>query len=239
MPDVLRRHLDTAPFQNTRPDEDPARGHYLFLMPPGRSIGNSPGRLTGGWGDIRGLNGIIVVAPHPDGRRWLRTGPVPVLPAELAELLPDASAATDAASDAVVRAFIAEHQSSTDPAMLTGLTSTLRRKFEAGESRHTSTVSVLTGAMKEARIGLYTPRLVIDTIWPLFLAAVTREPTSARQGRARSIAAATDEFRGIAAWAVGQALGADPDEIRKRVRRIRRAPHVHYGQTLMMRKVTR
>ena len=89
----------------------------------------------------------------------------------------------------------------------------------------------MAGAMKEARIGLYTPRAVIDTIWPLWLAAVTRPPVSARQGQARSSAAARDEFRGIVAWAVGQALAADLYEIRKRVRRVRVCPRAsHCGR---------
>ena len=77
-----------------------------------------------------------MVAPNPDGRRWLRTGPVPQLPDELAQLLPDASAATDAASDAVVRTFIAEH-SQPDPGMLAGLVSVLNQRFADGEARHT------------------------------------------------------------------------------------------------------
>jgi hypothetical protein len=75
LPDVLRKHLDMAPFQSTRPDV-PGRGHYLFLQPTGRSIGNSTGRLGGGWGEVRGLNGVIIAAPswHPEGGhyKWVR-----------------------------------------------------------------------------------------------------------------------------------------------------------------------
>jgi len=75
LPDVLRRHLATAPFQSTRPDV-PGRGHYVFLQPPGRTIGNRPGRLGAAWGEVRGLNGVIIAAPtpHPEGGlyRWER-----------------------------------------------------------------------------------------------------------------------------------------------------------------------
>jgi hypothetical protein len=75
LPDVLRKHLATAPFQSTRPDV-PGRGHYIFLQPPGRTIGNGTGRLGGAWGEIRGLNGVIIGAPtpHPNGGRykWVR-----------------------------------------------------------------------------------------------------------------------------------------------------------------------
>lgn len=76
LPDVLRKHLVTAPFQSTRPDV-PGRGHYVFMQPPGRVIGNSPGRLGGAWGEIRGKNGVVKVFPskHADGGeyRWERT----------------------------------------------------------------------------------------------------------------------------------------------------------------------
>ena len=76
LPDVLRRHLATAPFQSTRPDV-PGRGHYVFRQPPGRTIGNSNGRLGGAWGEVRGTNGVVIAEPteHPDGGRyhWERT----------------------------------------------------------------------------------------------------------------------------------------------------------------------
>ena len=51
VPPVLAKHLATAPFQSTRPDV-PGRGHYLFLQPPGRTLGNKGGRLGGAWGEI-------------------------------------------------------------------------------------------------------------------------------------------------------------------------------------------
>lgn len=71
VPDVLRRHLLSAPFQSTRPDE-PRRGHYVFLQPPGRTIGNSNGRLGKAWGEVRGCNGVIIAQPshHKDGGRY-------------------------------------------------------------------------------------------------------------------------------------------------------------------------
>ena len=105
------------PCQSTRPDQ-PDRRHYLFLMPPGRDLGNSLGELVGGWGQIRGRNGVIIVAPseheEPDGRyAWHQTGPVPVLPGYVASRLPDALDAAEAATDAQVTAFLAEHGTET------------------------------------------------------------------------------------------------------------------------------
>jgi Bifunctional DNA primase/polymerase, N-terminal len=69
------------PYQATRPGQ-PGRGHYLFQQPPGRDLGNSLGRLANGWGEARGRNGVIIVAPSEHGEggcyQGLRTGPVPV-----------------------------------------------------------------------------------------------------------------------------------------------------------------
>jgi replicative DNA helicase len=220
LPDVLVPHLEQAPFQCTRPD-DPQRGHYVYAMPAGRTIGNSAGRLSGGWGEVRGLNGVIIVqpTPHHDGGRyrWQRTGAVPVLPDEIAELLDDASPVEDAATDAVVTTFIDEHTSADRPDVLQGLVSTLLDAFDVGKSRHQSTVSVLAGAMKEARIGLYSAREAIDVLKPMFTTAAMKPPVSVHRGAARSATEAESEFAGILAWAIGQALGADIGEIRKRV----------------------
>ena len=79
------------------------KGPLPFAMPPGRTLGNGTGGLGGEWGEVRGLNGVIVVAPsrHANGGeyRWVRTGPVLALPDEIAELLPDGNATEDAATD--------------------------------------------------------------------------------------------------------------------------------------------
>jgi hypothetical protein len=221
LPDVLRAHLPAAPYQSTRPGTA-GRGHYLFRMPPGRNLGNSTGLLAKGWGEIRGLNGVIIVQPshHKDdgGRyQWERTGVVPALPAELAEQLPDASPAADAATDAAVTAFITEHRASSRPNLLQALVYGLRKRYDAGESRHQATVTTMAGALKEAVAGFYSAREAIDAIWPLFLTAVTAPPQSDKQGAARSTAEAGSEFAGILAWAVGQARAANPQETVMRV----------------------
>jgi hypothetical protein len=214
LPDVLRKHLWAAPFQSTRPDT-PGRGHYVFTQPPGRTIGNSTGRLGGAWGQVRGLNGVIIVAPsfHANGGhyQWQNTGAVPELPNELAELLDDTTPSADAATDEQVAEFLAEHTTATRPDILNGLKSALLNKIAANESRHDSTLSTATGAMKEARAGYYSAESVIDTLKPIFTNSVQLEP------RQRTPAAAQSEWNGIVAWAVAQALTADLDEIHARV----------------------
>jgi hypothetical protein len=95
LPPLLAQALAGAapPFQSTRADV-PGRGHYLFRQPDGLMLGNSKGQLQGGWGDVRGRNGIVVVQPtlheksDRGGRyRWLRTGALPTLPRSLVRAL--------------------------------------------------------------------------------------------------------------------------------------------------------
>jgi Bifunctional DNA primase/polymerase, N-terminal len=114
VPDDLRRALAEVapPYQTTRIG-DTRRGHYLFRQPPGRMLGNSTGTLGGTWGEIRGRNGVIVVAPtmHKDAAdgglyAWQRVGLVPRLPDYLANHLPDALDANAPATDAEVLAFL-------------------------------------------------------------------------------------------------------------------------------------
>ena len=210
-------HLDKAPYQPTRPDT-PRRGHYIFAMPPGRMIGNP----VFPWGEVRGLNGLIVVFPshHVDGGRygpWLRTGVVPVLHDVIAKTMPDATDAEDAATDAQVDAFLAAHTAATRPEVLDGLTKALKNKFAAKLSRHGSTVPVLVGALKESRAGYYPAMAAYDAIRPMFLNEVSKPPTSKHQNPARTGKTAANEFYGILAWAVGQANAADLDEVRARV----------------------
>jgi hypothetical protein len=100
------------PWQSTRPDQ-PGRRHHLFAQPEDRMLGNGLGKLGSGWGEIRGKNGLIVVAPtvHAEGGRyeWGRTGALPRPPGYLLHELPDALDAADAATDEQVRCFLAAH----------------------------------------------------------------------------------------------------------------------------------
>lgn len=222
VPDALRRYLAAAPCQSSRPTT-PGRAHYVFRQPPGRTIGNGTGRLGGAWGEVRGLNGVIVVAPsvhedtdnaeNPGEYRWERTGAVPALPDELAEMLDDASPASDAATDAQVLAFLAQHTAASRPSLINGWISALTNRFETG-SRHDAAVSVTVGALKEAAAGYLNARTVLDTLGPMFVTAATRAPTGGE--RQRTEHAAAEEYRAIVAWAVGQARAADPEATRAR-----------------------
>ncbi len=128
------------PWQNTRPAR-PDRRHYLFAVPEGRTLGNSVGNLGNGWGEVRGRNGIVVVAPseheEPDGRyTWGQVGAVPVLPAYLADELPDAMDTAEAVTDAEVERFIADHDSGDRMGLLDMHAAAWRARVERGDSRH-------------------------------------------------------------------------------------------------------
>lgn len=104
------------PFQSTRDIHGGGRGHYLFGADPG-AYGNSVSgfREAGldGWGEVRGLNAVIVVEPSvhtkPGGQyRWQTTGPLPEVPEGLAALLrPPGAVGGPAVDNAELNDFIA------------------------------------------------------------------------------------------------------------------------------------
>jgi hypothetical protein len=213
---AIKQHW--PPYQSTRPDE-PGRGHYIFAVPDGRRFGNGLGALANGWGELRGENGVIMVKPsrHPSGEYdWGKVGPVPVLPGYLATQLPEATEAADAATDAQVSAFLAEYRRAERPELLDIQIQAWQKKIKRGESRHSTVMGHLTGAMKEARAGLVDAQLAADTFQSVFEPAVMADPVGPKQSKARSLAEARDEWRGILAWAVAQAIASDPDETRAR-----------------------
>jgi len=203
---------DRPPFQSTR-SNGPGRGHSLYVAPPGRQLGNSTGKLGDGWGDVRGRNGIIVVAPSEhmraaDGGRysWLTTGDLPMLPSELAELLPEATPADDAATDTDIKIFLAQHTGSDRPELMKNVIDSYKAKVGAGKSRHDSAVRALVWGLKEARAGCYPADRIHEDLRSAFEASFS-VPNS-RQ-------ADPGEWAGITAWAVGQALAADVGEVRR------------------------
>jgi Bifunctional DNA primase/polymerase, N-terminal/AAA domain len=222
LPLEIKLALLDAPYQQTRSNEA-FRGHHLFRMPPGRRIGNGLGRLGKGWGDIRGLNGVIVVSPshHPlalEGGQyeWSKTGSVPALPDELAELMDDAGDAQDAAPDPDVLKFLDTHTGRERPELLEIFCASFKEDVSEGASRHTSMLSKLTGAMKESACGYFPAKLAAEKLERIFMDAVAQEPKG-KQGARRVGAIARNEWKGLLAWAVGQALMADLDKVRARV----------------------
>jgi Bifunctional DNA primase/polymerase, N-terminal/AAA domain len=229
VPDVLERVIarwcePLVPFQATRPTTDPARGHYVFTAPPGRKLGNSTGRLGGGWGEARGRNGVIVAWPTPHAGRgrylWRSTGPCPVLPDEVATLLPDAGEVKDAVTDEELTAFLKAHVGSDRPTLLVAVTNAFTSTVAEGKSRHDAARDCTCWAMREAACGFYPALEAADTLRDLYVEARRIDRTGGRDGVGEHVA--RDEFQALCAWAVGQVDGENLDELRAKINQ--RAP---------------
>jgi AAA domain/Bifunctional DNA primase/polymerase, N-terminal len=218
LPESLMYYIGRAavlpPAQRTRERAASGQGHYLFVQPPGRDIGNSTGELDGRWGEVRGRNGVIVVAPseHPDaaagGRyEWLRGGEVPLLPEGLAAALPDAGAAAEGVVPAaILENWLNVHVSGTRLDLIeAGPVADLRERIRAGESRHESAVTAACWAAREAAAGIYPARVALAALWPVFRDAIRGERDAGA------------EWRGIVGWAVAQSGQVDPVVTRGRV----------------------
>lgn len=210
IPDDILAAVETTgcPYQSTRPNQ-PGRGHYLLANTTGRRIGNGLGQLatTPKWGEIRGANGVIIAAPttHPDSDglyQWHRTGDVPPIPDYLADKLPNSTTPEDTATDEQITHFLDTHTETTKPEALTGLVHTLKRKLADGHSCHMSTLGILTDAMGEAAAGYYDARTATRTLWQPYLHTVT---TGTSTGRILTPTEARQAYKGIVAWAIGQA----------------------------------
>jgi putative DNA primase/helicase len=209
VPPILQAAFDEhrPPMQSTR--RTGGRGHRIFATPEGRRFGNSLGelgRISKKWGEIRGNNGIIVVEPshhskHDEGGqyKWLIAGLVPVLPDDIAGMLPEAGVDTEAATDKVVASFVEEHDGNSRPSLLKALLNKFSSALQNG-ARHEALVTHLCWAMREARYGWYPASVVVGTMEGMFVEAMAGD----RHPR--------PEFRGALAFAVAQALTIDPDE---------------------------
>jgi hypothetical protein len=222
LPELLRKAFGEsgAPFQSTRAN-DPNRGHYVFAVPDGRTLGNGVGRIGGGWGEIRGANGVIVAAPShhekPEGQYvWLSWGSVPTLPDYVAVCLGDASPAVDAATDAAVAAFLADHGTGDRWGLVDLLVGAFSRDVGRGESRHAMAVRACVGLMREAALGYYGAASAAGQLESAFISAVTVEGHG-KQGSARSLNRARAEFQGILAWSVAQAMAQDSKRTHEQV----------------------
>ena len=96
-------------------------------------------------------------------------------PTRLADLLDDASPASDAATDEAVAAFIAEYRGNARPQLLLGPVRKLEADIAAGRSRHDSTQSAMVWAMDEARAGYYMAEDAVAAIKEISLNAMATQ----------------------------------------------------------------
>jgi replicative DNA helicase len=185
----------------------------MFRQPAGRCLGNSVGKLKGKGFDVRGNNGVVVVAPNPDGRYWDTHGSVPVLPASIADQLPEATDATEAATDAEVRAFIDKHAEATNLSKMKGWQAQWGTAIGSHASRHNTMAALMPWAMEEIRCGYVSAEEGIALLRKMFLQAKTQPyngepPMPETQARAK--------FDSILAWGIAQANQHPIEELRAR-----------------------
>ena len=210
LPNRLREWimLESVPFQSTRTG-DPLRGHYIFATPEGINYGNSKGMLKGAWGEVRGKNGIIVVAPtshskHTEGGQyvWKRTGVVPLLPHALQRLLPEARYQSAQSIDmAEADSFFANYSENKCEQVLENRLAEGNSWFFRG-SRHDACRDLLLVCMKDARAGLYSAKTAVESILNLFVSIKPQDQWSSPR-----------EFIDMTLWAIAQVLPLPEGEI--------------------------
>lgn len=213
LPGWMRKAFAQAPYFTT--SESGRRRHYVFRQPVGRIIGNSLGSLPKGWGQVRGLNGVVAVFPtvHPEQAdrssakdpsdlgmyRIGRPGVVRALPTELAKHLVDATPETvECVTDAAVAQFLDAHKGATHPRMING---PLRAFADRDGGRYDAARDSLCWAMREAYAGAYSAREAHDALADLYRDAFIDVP-----GRRPE----HDEWSRLCRFAVSAAVGSDP-----------------------------
>ena len=185
-PDIAEALRSAGAINGTRAEGD--RGHYLFACEP-NEFGNSAGEFSR-WGEVRGANGVIVVAPtvHPDADskggcyRQIKTGVLTPLPNVLRECLSDPGESVDPLNDAELDEFLDKHDNpfgcdyaDCEHTPDGPVNKFNRRTGDEGASRHDTMVNdVLPWAFREAIAGCYPAREAFDalrTAWDDAMAA--------------------------------------------------------------------
>lgn len=214
--------LAGAPANGTRA-VDNGKGHYFYLMPADKLLGNGKGSLPKGWGDVRGANGIVMMPPstHPgqlpgcdakdaEGEYWQRrAGVIPDLPVWFKEAATAAQAGEYALTDLELKRFLKQHSAAAKPALLKAVLQSYTEQVEAGESRHVSSILALCWALREARAGMYSAATAVTALQELFQASLNEE------GRERP--AGEGEWQENVRWAAAQALASDPAKVRAEI----------------------
>jgi len=220
------------PFQSTRTGKT-GRGHYIFQQPAGRCLGNSQGQLPGGWGDIRGKNGIIVMEPTPhmkadEGGRylWKVCGEIPVLGDAIANLLPDALPSDEPATQIEVQSFLKTYTEATRPSRLTSIVRKYQTDVAEGASRHVTLVACLTWACREVIAGHISARTMRSELLAAHTSALAdgAHPNGPDPHR--------HDFANSLAWALSQALDSPSNGSMRTDTKISGGPHDRQRSTV-------
>ena len=211
--------------QGTRASGD--RGHYLWLLPDdGREYGNSAG-VFGQYGEFRGQNGVIIVAPtkHPDAATkggvyaWRKVGQLTVMPEVLRLCLSAPKDNTRAELlDSQVNAWIASQPGAEmEPEELAQLperewlsryatVDAVRALLLVGGSVFESARDLakhIVFCAAEGRKGLV---LALNNLWDAYLGVMADREAGLLDGEVRPVAAAEVELARAMRGAVAQAV---------------------------------
>lgn len=208
-PEIAEGLRSAGAIQGTRRHGD--RGHFVFDA-GGGDFGNGAGAFMR-WGQVRGRNGVIIVAPtpHPDtesgGYDWKRHGALTALPDVLQLCLREAVVQADPLNDGELEAFLDTHTGGgcgrdgcrNSPK---GPVTQFKAEVADGASRHDTMAKVLPWAMSEAMLGCYSAREAFGQLHTAFVGTFTDrdEPV-----RCDSLGG---EYLRLVKWAAAQ---ADPD----------------------------
>lgn len=195
--DALRQGL----FQRSRGTGD--RGHYVFRT--SEDFGNSAGGFSP-WGDVRGKNGVIVLAPslHPDTGKPYRHvrgdwGEVPELPNVLRSLLRvGGHTQQPALAHDELQELLASLVTGTDSDLLNERCTEFRAQVEAGMARHEALLHVALRIVRDSKEGRYALTSAIERLREEFAATFKTAFPGKRS------APAADEFDGVVLWAAAQ-----------------------------------
>lgn len=194
--DALRLGL----FQRSRKGD---RGHYVFGTT--EIFGNGAGGFSP-FGDVRGANGVIVVAPtiHPvTGRRYRLVrgdwGNVPELPSELRALLRvGGTNQKPALSPEQLKERLASLTTGSDHELLNERAEQFSSNVADGQHRHDALLRTLLRVMEDAKKGSYPAAVGVERLRQEF------EACFAVPQPGRRSAPASGEFDGMLAWAAAQ-----------------------------------
>lgn len=165
----------SVPYVSTRPQEDKRRGHFWFTLasnevtpqglpsPRAARIGNP----EFAWGDVRCVGGGIVLPPYTD-RSVVRSGPIPDLASELADVFRERSVSLAGAGGGLDTFIDKYSQGTKSQRKLKGLKGLHRHRLAATGSRHKAMQTALLTGFGEARIGYVSAADVINTLYPLW-----------------------------------------------------------------------
>ncbi|QIK62921.1 hypothetical protein G7068_06690 [Leucobacter viscericola] len=201
LPQQIADALRLGLFQRSRGKVD--RGHYVFATP--ESFGNSAGGFAG-WGDVRGKNGVIVLAPtiHPvTGEPYeLVRGNwdnIPELPAVLRSLIRSGGQQQQPALTASeFEKKVLSLTSGTQHGLLEKHCLRFRVDVADGESRHQAMLRCSLIVMQETREGHYPAADAIARLRQEF------EQSFSNRSLGRRSAPAKGEFEGLLRWASAQ-----------------------------------